>query len=103
MIRILPDLGWGERVTWSFAVGLGTFGWAVFFSAVFGRIGAADLLILCVLGATGVIFLRYKLPAREGAEPLDGIGWALCGGIAVVLFFDLLEGIAPPADADSLA
>ena len=103
LVRLLPELDWGERVAWSFAVGIGAFGWAVFFPAVFGRIGPTDMLVLCFLCTAGMIFLRRPLPTHAKAEPLDGIGWTLCGAIMVVLAFDLLEGISPPADADSLA
>jgi len=103
LVRLLPELDWGERVAWSFAVGIGAFGWAVFFPAVFGRIGPTDMVVLCFLCTAGAIFLRRPLPTHAKAEPLDGVGWTLCGAIMVVLVFDLLEGMSPPADADSLA
>ena len=110
---VLRDFRRGEAVAWSFAAGFGVIGWLVFFAAASGHIRWGEILALCLVAA-GMILLR---PAFAGAKPrlragrraapgprapADWIGRILLCAIAVALVFDVLEGVSPPADADSL-
>ena len=47
--------------------------------------------------------LRTPGPDLRPSERADGVFWALLAMLAFVLACDLCEGLAPPADADSLA
>ena len=115
-VRVLGDFGRGEAVAWSFAAGFGVIGWLVFFTAALGHIAWGEMVALCLAAAAGMFFLR---PAFAGAKPRlragrraapdrlpfapgDWIGRTLLCAIAVTLVFDVLEGVSPPADADSL-
>ena len=116
-VRVLGDFDRGEAVAWSFAAGFGVIGWLVFFAAASGHIRWAEMLALCLVAAAGMILLRPAFaeakprlragrratPGRLPFAPRDWIGRTLLCAIAVALFFDVLEGMSPPADADSLA
>ena len=101
-VGVLGDLRRGEAVAWSFAAGFGVIGWLVFFAAALGHIRWAEMFVLCLVAAAGMILLRHAAPSRGTPASVDGIGRALLCAIAVALFFDVLEGVSPPADADSL-
>ena len=109
-VRVLGGLDRGEAVAWSFAAGFGGIGWLVFFAAALGHIGWGEMLALCLAAAAGVILLRPAAPGARPAPDLPSVqlreaGWigrTLLVAIAVALVFDVLEGVSPPADADSL-
>ena len=108
-VRVLGDFDRGEAVAWSFAAGFGVIGWLVFFAAALGHTGWAELLALCLAAAAGMVLLRPAFGGRRevGAQArsrteADWIGRTLLCAIAVALVFDVLEGVSPPADADSL-
>lgn len=100
---LLTSMTMGEAVAWGFPLGLGTLGWITFFPALFGLTAPGILLPLVVMASAGLIYLRRATPPDRNRETLDRTGWVLCGGLAFVLFIDLLEGLSPPADADTLA
>ena len=101
-VRVLGDFGRGEAVAWSFAAGFGVIGWLVFFTAALGHIAWGEMVALCLAAAAGMFFLRRAAPDRLPFAPGDWIGRTLLCAIAVALVFDVLEGVSPPADADSL-
>ena len=103
LLGVLDGLRIGERLPWSFALGIGLLGWITFFLAIFGLIAPLHLAILCVACAGGLFFLFRAGFLPKDMPKLDRSGWVLCAAVAVALVFDLLEGISPPADADSLA
>jgi hypothetical protein len=65
-VRVLGDFDRGEAVAWSFAAGFGVIGWLVFFAAALGHTAWAELLVLCLVAAAGMILLR---PAAPGPRP----------------------------------
>ena len=91
-----------EALTWSFLFGFGGLGWLTFFLAWAGLVTAPALAAVCVALLPGWYFLKAAKPAA-GPIALDGWQKILVAAIAVALIYDLLEGLAPPTDADSLA
>ena len=96
------DMTPGERWALSFAIGFGLLGWLVFPLGIAGLLSAGPLWMLLGVASLGVLLLRTGgLPVLE--ELPDAVGKALLVLLAVVLFLDFAEALAPPADADSLA
>jgi len=92
----------GEQWTLAFAVGFGILGWLMFPLGVAGYLGPLPLTALLTAGALGTVLLKRGERIFE-PPTLDGVGAVLVALLAVVLAFDLAEGLAPPADADTLA
>jgi hypothetical protein len=92
----------GEHWTVSFAIGFGVLGWLVFPIGIAGLLSAGPLWTLLLAGSLGVLLLRKGGLPVLGTNP-DAIGKALLALLCVILFLDLAEALAPPADADSLA
>lgn len=99
--RIDLSLAWGERAGWSFGLGMGIVGWLAFVAALAEQTGTAVLALLCAAGLPGLMLLG--LPRRSAPVRLSIWGWALLALLAAVFAGDLIEGLAPPSDADSLA
>jgi len=100
--RTLPGMASLEATAWSFALGFGALGWLIAFAGWAGVLHRPILAIACLILATGTILLRgtHRAPPRERR---DKVFWLLCVALGVVMTIDLMEGLAPPADADSLA
>jgi hypothetical protein len=103
LFGVLDGLRRIERLPWSFALGIGLLGWVTFFPAVFEFIAPLHLIILCLVCTGGLYFLFRAGFAPKDTPVLDRNSWLLCAAIVLALAFDLLEGVSPPADADSLA
>lgn len=110
LLRIVGVLGEQsvlEKWTWSFALGVGVIGWSVFFFALTGNITTPWLVGICVVLSSGLMFLKPSLDNLTSVRNLicPRLTWrtVLIIGIIVALGFDLLEGLAPPTDGDSLA
>lgn len=106
LLGLLPTLDRIQRFTWSFAIGYGVLGWLLFFAGISALFSPLPLLTLLVIGSTGVTQLRS--PIEKTGNHFEPGPWGFFGGLltaalAIALFLDLLEGLAPPADADSLA
>lgn len=91
-----------EGLGWAFALGFGTMGWSMFFLAVQGWLQIWYILTLCLCFLPG---LRWLPHGREPAvQPVPTWRLILLSVIvSVILGQDVLEALAPPADADSLA
>ena len=95
-----------ERVLWGFGFGYGVFGWLLFFVGIAGLFEHLAIYFLLGTGVLGLLSIQ-NLPIL--ISPKENIGnWTFfeCALLAVLTFavaIDLLEGLAPPADADSLA
>jgi hypothetical protein len=100
---VLTTMTMGSAIAWGFPLGLGALGWIVFFSALSDLTAPGVLVPLALLASTGMIYLRRAAPPDQSAKPLDLIGWLLCSALTFILFIDLLEGLSPAADADTLA
>lgn len=87
----------------AFAIGVGLLGWLTFFLALFGLLAPACLVALVVPGLAGLAFRVPRATAAVGErhfDPLVVAGLALLAAIAVL---DIVQAMAPPADADTLA
>lgn len=92
-----------EKTALEFAVGLGVLGWMLFFPGVWGYFSPILFWIACLLGAgyAAVAWARSRVGfQRINLSKLDVLLAAL---ILFVAAIDVLEGISPPADADTLA
>lgn len=92
-----------ERLAVSFALGIGAIGWCVFFLALCGQVSSYQLLACLAVLASGVLLLR---PQAGQVRTVFAAGiWriSLLGAIGLALGYDVLEGLAPPVDGDSLA
>ncbi len=88
-----------------FAIGVGLLGWLTFFLAVSGLLAPVHLIALVLPGLLGLA-LRVPLitPAEAlGGRPLDAVVVACAVMLTVIAALDMVQAMAPPADADSLA
>jgi hypothetical protein len=104
--RLMPD----ERLSWAFALGLGGLGWLLFFPGIAGWFTPGALFALLAVSCLGVLGLCSPLegsapPGRGIEAPASSpqVVVLVLAGLALILGFDFIEGLAPPADADSLA
>lgn len=102
VLRIDGDLSPGEHWALAFATGFGILGWLVFPLGLAGLLTVAPLTALLSAGAFAALLLRRSGPLIKRPR-LDGTGKGLMALLVAVFFFDMMEGIAPPADADTLA
>ena len=92
-----------EQQVLGFSVGVGTLGWLVFFPGVAGYFTPTVFWAICLPAASYAVvwWLRSGvLPKRPGFSRSEILLLAL---IACVAGIDVIEGISPPTDADSLA
>ena len=105
LLRALGTLGRlppRERPVWSFVLGLGVLGWLIFPLGLGDWLGQGTLLALLLAGCAGLPLLgRDGLPGL--AERPSGWTAVLLAALAVAVALDLIEALAPPTDADSLA
>jgi hypothetical protein len=92
-----------QRLAFSFVLGFGIVGWLLFFPGVSGVFGSATFWVVGVLGVALFVY-RRALFRRNSARPeFSRIDILLLVVLATVLALDILEGVSPPADADTLA
>lgn len=97
---VAEDLAWRDRAAWSFGLGMGVIGWFGFFAALAGRVEPVTFVMICAAGLPGLWGLRR---VERPDEPFTAWTWVLLALAVAVLAGDLIEGLAPPTDADSLA
>ena len=92
-----------ERAISGFVLGIGIYGWLLFFP---GIMGIFSPVVFWGAMAAGVAALFSQISSLRGIaarRPLKPIDIALCFALLIIAAFDLLEAIAPVADADTLA
>lgn len=98
---ILPP---GQTLASAFVLGMGVLGWLSFLLGLAGELRPAALVFLCLVLASGFVLLRRPLSdAFAGFYSPTGWQILIISCILIALFFDILEALAPPSDADSLA
>lgn len=91
-----------ERAAWAFALGMGILGWLVFWLGLGGLLRPVPLAALLIAGAAGLPLLRAQGPVGPPVRP-GPWSMVMLAGLAVAFAGDLIEALAPPSDADSLA
>jgi hypothetical protein len=104
---VLADMDGMARIVWSFAIGLGALGWLAFFAGIAGFLATTHLIVLCLIGLPGLLFLTVRpRPSRRHPMPESNAHMltALLGaGLLLAAAINLVQALAPPADADTLA
>lgn len=100
-LDLLGNLDARETVPWSFGIGFGWLGLLVWVAYAVGITGTTGLSVLLGVAALPSLLLVRRLP-RPGRAP-GWFGLAVVFGLAAALSMDLVEGMAPPVDADSMA
>lgn len=90
-----------EAWAWSFVLGFGILGWTVFPLGIAGGMKPFVLLLLCLAALPGLVFLPCPNPV--GWPSLTVLGVALGTAATVAALGDVMEALAPPADADTMA
>ncbi|NFV78542.1 glycosyltransferase family 39 protein [Magnetospirillum aberrantis] len=94
-----------ESVAFAFVIGQGVLGWLTFWPAVTHMASAPVAAGLCAVGLCGLPWLARNAepkPETVSGRP-DWILRAIVLLAGVIAAGDVLEALAPPADADSLA
>jgi hypothetical protein len=99
---VASDLKRSERFAWAFVIGFGFLGWVLFFLGWAGLFQKESLAAVLVAGTLGIGTLRGDIGSMRVVR-FGWIDWFLLGAILFIASFDVLEALAPPADADSLA
>ncbi len=101
---VLPQLDRLEASAWAFGLGFGVLGWGTFFLGTSGWLGNVPFLILLFPAFFGLICLRHaRSTGRLFAAADSRVLLSLLLALSALAAVDLLEGLSPPADADSLA
>ncbi|MBL6932441.1 MAG: glycosyltransferase family 39 protein [Rhodospirillales bacterium] len=101
LLRVDQTLQWQQRVSWSFVLGIGVLGWALFFLGIAGLYSPVAMFVLLVVGVPGVIFLGR--PESRARDTWAWFEWVILAALLVALGLDCLEALSPPTDADTLA
>jgi len=86
-----------------FTLGMGTIGWILFFFGIGGGFSALTFWLVTGFGIFLLAFLFRTYPSPRWPGEITPVTVVLLAILIVVLSFDVLEGISPPADADTLA
>ena len=96
-----------EHLAWAGTIGMGLLGWLMFFVGLAGAYTPVIFVFTLGLGCCGLIFFRPAPVVTEinwaPSLPLNSISFTLLFLIAAVFTLDIIEALAPPTDADSLA
>ena len=93
---------WGEDYGRAFALGIGALGWLVFW---FGVSGLLKTWVFCGIIFPGLLSLLFlykdiRIVSLNNVGNISGV-LLVCLGFSFTM--DLLEALAPPSDADTLA
>lgn len=86
-----------------FAAGFGLIGWLVFTIGITGHLSTTLLWGFTGLGLLGLWAMQGHSYASQTAEPTTIVHVGLAALLAIIGFFDVMQAMAPPSDADSLA
>lgn len=92
-----------QRLAFSFVVGSGFVGWLLFFPGVLGVFVPTLFWAVGVLGFALFIYRRAMFQRNSARPEFSCLDTLLLVVLTTVLALDLLEGVSPPADADTLA
>jgi hypothetical protein len=101
-LRIDTSLNPGEHWALSFAAGFGILGWLMFPLGVLGYLSQGAMVALLAAGAFFAPLL-HRSGQPSLVLPKDALGRGLLALLAIIAGFSLAQGLAPPADADTLS
>ena len=101
LLNIRDSLSWGERAVMAFIIGIGVLGWLMFFLGAAGLFNPVAVTALLTFGALGLVSLG--LPDISAGAAFSTLEKLLLAILAVALALDVLEGLSPPADGDTMA
>lgn len=101
LLGVFDRLGAVEQRSWAFGLGWAGLGWFLFFLGVADLFSTATFAATFALSAFGLLAARTWKPLEM--PRLGPFGWAVAATLAVSGAFDLLQALAPQADADTLA
>ncbi|MBL6931671.1 MAG: glycosyltransferase family 39 protein [Rhodospirillales bacterium] len=101
LLKVDGELQWTQRLSWSFVLGIGVLGWLLFFVGVSNLFSTVPMLVVLVIGALGLFLLGR--PVGQSYITLTMLEKLLLAALFGALTLDSLEGMSPPADADTLA
>ncbi len=99
----LSAFRYSESLAISFCLGVGVIGWCCFFLALAGLINSVGIALSLGFLSCGIYFLKPTESWCWNFSKPEPLRLALLVIVTLVLGSDLLEGLAPPADGDSLA
>ena len=111
MLRIDTFPSTFTRLTWASVLGMGILGWLLFWLGMLGMLHTMPLGLTLAVGCCGWIFSHPRHTATDEvydqrwllSPMLGNVGWALLVCIVGVAALDVIEALAPTADADTLA
>ncbi len=92
-----------ERGCLAFAIGFGLLGWVFFWLGTIGMFNPSTAWAVCLALTGGMAMVRLPAAGQTGCEPWSLTGRLLLALLAAAFAADLLEALAPPVEADSLA
>ena len=101
LLNISDSLAWGERAVTAFIIGIGILGWLMFVLGIAGLFNTIAVMALLGLGILGLVSLG-RANVFPGAA-YSTVEKLLLAGLAIALGLDVLEGLSPPADGDTMA
>ena len=101
LLHVRESLPWGERTASAFVLGIGVLGWLMFFMGVAGLFNTGAVGALLAVGVACLGFLGR--PDISTSRIFSSVEKFLFAALFVTLALDLVEGLSPPADADSMA
>lgn len=99
-LKLKNDQRPGETYLIGFALGFGILGWLLFPLGVAGNLESGWLIGLLTFGVGCLFFAK---PPAMRLPHLNPMGLGLFAIVLVLAAMDILEGLSPPGDADTLA
>lgn len=119
IIQVLATIGYGawllrfmrlpiasNYLLWlllSFTLGLGFIGWIMLPLALSAGLDDLSLGLALGIGVIGLLLLFPFPDLNKEYKPFNLLQIILLAALAIIFGFDLIEALAPPSDADSLA
>lgn len=102
-LGLARQLGHTERIAWSFALGTGVIGWAVFWLGIVDALQAIPLALTLGAGLPGLWLLWTGKDSPPSVSPPNRWTGILACAMAITAMTALAIALAPPTDGDSLA
>ena len=102
LLKLFPKLSTWELAALAIPVGFGLNGWLLFMLGLYGYLNRETSILIILVGIIIFLFLCRHIKLQIAGRP-NTLGFFLLTIIIYVFSLDLLEGLLPPGDADTLA